>query len=152
MRSETYLQKRVGLTIVTLLMAIALIVASTCSPVLAQAQPEQETNNGVGYVTYTGDAYPTSIVDAGYDAEGQKMWLNIDFEATTAPTANMAWNWSYTVEIFDTNSNLIGSKTGYVVGAANATTASVTNLDVTLTSTLTAEFRIVVTVTDLTEV
>jgi len=150
MRSETYLQKRVGLTVVTLLTAIALIAAFMSTPVLATVQ---ETNNGVGYVTYTGDAYPTSIVDAGYDVEGSTMWLNIDFEAGNAPeTAGNAWEFTYDVEIFDDTSELIGSLTGQTAtGAADETTASATDLEVTLTGTLTAEFRIVVTVTALTE-
>lgn len=147
MKGEVLPKKRMAPAVV---MAVIALVVLMSAPVLAAAV--QETNNGVGYVAYTGDAYPTSIVDAGYDVEANTMWLNIEFGTTTAPTTGMSYTWTYDVEIFDETSTSIGSLIGQTAtGAADATTASVTDLEVTLTGTLTTEFRIVVTVTDLTE-
>ena len=136
--------------VTTILLIAAILTIALTSPVKAQ-EPAQETYNGVGSVTYTGDAYPTSIVLAGYDVEGSRIWLNIVFYTTNTLT-NEKGNWTYKVEIFDATSNLIGSYEAYVIGDVNATTVSVADLEISLTTTLTAEFKIVVTVTDFTKV
>lgn len=118
------------------------------------ADPEEVTVEGIGNYFVTGESYPTDITFSGYNSRDTLLYTNIAFETTKTVDAGKVATFSYYVEVYDTNGALIGgvgnaTTPETVAGAAGATTASVANKLLTLTSALTAQYKVVVIVTSV---
>lgn len=134
----------------------AALAASLIIPTVAfAADPESTTVEGVGNYYVTGESYPTVITLAGYNSRDKEMYNNLTFETTKTVTAGQTATFNYYVEIFDAAGNKIGNvgtetTPETVAGAAGATTASVNNKEITLSASLTSQFKIVAIVTSVT--
>jgi hypothetical protein len=104
----------------------------------------------------TGSSFASQIEMTGYNVDADTLYLNLQLNVpSTTTTTNTV---SYTVKVYDGTSTLIGSitkSTAYPTTADTAanprTTIDITNEEITsLSKKLTSEYRIVVTVTDLT--
>lgn len=135
-----------------LLLTVFFILALAGS---ALAQPAQITVEGQGDYFVTGESYPTSIQMAGYNSRDDKLYMTFELETTKAVDVAEVATFGYFIEVFDGDGEEIGNAGTYaapetVAGAAGAQTASVTNEEIDIAPALTAAFRAVITVKEVT--
>jgi hypothetical protein len=137
----------------TLRRVVAVIVVLAFAASLGAVALAQ-TVEGQGDYFVTGESYPTSIQMAGYNSRDGKLYLNFDLETTKTVGTTQTATFKYFVEVFDGNGAVLGTVGSYDVpetaaGIAGATTATVTNKEVGLSS-FTAAYRTVITVKEVT--
>lgn len=139
-----------GKTLRRVVAVIVLLAFAASLGAVALAQ----TVEGQGDYFVTGESYPTSIQMAGYSSRDKKLYLNFGLKTDKTVGAGQIATFNYFVEVFDGNGAVLGTVGSYDVpvtagGSAGATTATVTNKEVVLSS-LTAAYRTVITVKEVT--
>ena len=139
---------------VAAVMVAPVFAAGLSSFALAQT-PAQLTVEGQGDYFVTGESYPTKIQVAGYDSRAKKLYLNFDLETTKTVEPTQTATFNYFVEVFNGSGTVLGTVGSYdqpqtASGSAGATTATVTNKEVGLSSALTSAYRVVITVKEVT--
>ena len=119
------------------------------------ADPIQSTVEGTSNYFVTGESYVSDIVFSGYNSRDSKTYLNMAFETKKTVAAGKTATFNYYVEVFDNAGTKIGGvgtslAPETITTADGATTADLKNKLVTMTSALTAEYRVVVTVKNVT--
>lgn len=137
----------------TLRRVVAVIVVLAFAASLGAVALAQ-TVEGQGDYFVTGESYPTSIQMAGYNSRDGKLYLNFGLETTKTVGGTQTATFKYFVEVFDGAGGVLGTVGSYdapetVAGGTGATTATVTNKEVGLSS-LTAAYRVVITVKEVT--
>ncbi|RBP40272.1 hypothetical protein [Garciella nitratireducens] len=141
------MKKRKILVSLSILIAFLLLTIPTVG-----AQPAQNSYEGEGFHTVTGESYPTNINVSGYDVKAGEYHLNFALETTKTVGADQAVTFSYVVEAFDGEGNSIGNLGTFdtpqtVAGDTAATTATIEDAVMNISS-LPAGYRLVVTVTE----
>lgn len=132
-----------------------LVFAASFAAVALAQGPAQYTVEGQGDYFVTGESYPARIQMAGYNSRDKKLYLNFDLETTKAVGTDQTATFKYFVEVFDGNGAVLGTVGSYdspvtVAGSAGEDTATVTNKEAGLGSPLTAAYRAVITVKEVT--
>ena len=134
-----------------IVLALLLSVVFSTTSVSAASIPFNQTVEGNSNYVVTGESYATNIQLAGYDSVGNKFYTSLTAETTKTVAAGSVATFNYEINVFDGTSKLLGSLGSYAIpqtipAAAGATTVQANNQVLTLSSPLTAEFRDVVTI------
>lgn len=119
------------------------------------AEPYNVTIEGQGNNFVTGESYAEDITFTGFNVRDSKYYINYDLVTEKAVTTTA--DFDYFIELYNDSSSLIGNDgsyaaptTGTTTEGADSDTLSVTNKEITLTDTLTAEYRLIITVKSVT--
>jgi hypothetical protein len=137
-----------GMIIISAL-ALLLII-----PFTVFAEPTETTVEGVGNYFVTGESYPSAIALSGYNSRDLHLYSNVTLTTTKTVDVGETATFSYYVEVYDTSGNLIGGLGNATtpqteVATTGESTADVDNMDITLSGALTAEFKVVIIVTNV---
>lgn len=138
------------------LLTAAVLSLTMILPLTAySAEPADTTVEGVGNYFVTGESYPTIITLTGYNSRDKIMYNNLTMETTKLVNAGSTATFHYYIEVYDADGGLIGN-TGTaavpetVTGADGATSVVIGNKAISLSGILTSQFKVVVTVTEVT--
>lgn len=106
---------------------------------------------GEGVYVITGESYPTLIQVAGYNIRDKELYINYNLETTKNVNAGEVATFNYFLEIFDDTSSLIGTDgtlaSPITIDAQRGEqSVSITDENISLSKSLTREYRIVITV------
>lgn len=133
---------------------VSILTFALMGPMTALADPAATTVDGVGNYYVTGDAYPSSIAITGYNSRETNLYTNITFTTTETIGPTQTPTFHYYISIYDGNGDILGSYGSEAspiaaIGNEGQASKTVTNLMVSLTDDLTAQFRVVVIVTSI---
>lgn len=125
------------------------------TPILViYAQPDNQTVEGEASHIVTGESFPSSVSFTGYDVTNDKYYLNFTLETTKTITTETP-TFKYYIDIYNSSNASIGNDGTYdtpttVVGTASTATKDVTGKEITLSGSLTSEYRLIITVKEVT--